>query len=96
MIRLVGYLVADSSMQQAASQPNGWFTIYEAPPNLNASQALERCAARMRTWENRLRNGTYNGVTMVALEAHDFTNEGLAEYGPPRVLLVRAREIKTT
>lgn len=90
MIRLVGYLVADVSMQQAPSA-SGWFTIYEPPPNLSASQALERLAARMRTWERRLQSGSFNGVTKVALEAHDQDNPGLSEYGPPRVYEVRNR-----
>ncbi len=66
MIRIVGYLVADAS--NAAG--HGWFTIYEAPPNLTPSQALDRCAARFRTWEARLKNGSFRGITRVALEAH--------------------------
>lgn len=91
MIRIVGYLVADASMPQATNRADGWFTIYEAPPNLSASQALERCAARVRTWETRLRNGTYNGVTKVAIEA---TGPDFTEGGGVRVLEVRAREVR--
>ena len=95
MIRIVGYLVADASMQQAATT-DGWFTIWEAPPNLTASQALDRAAARFRTWEARLKLGSFNGVTKVALEAHGQkvnTPEGTSECGA-RGLEVRAREVR--
>lgn len=88
MIRLVGYLIADASMPHAQ---NGWYTIYEPPPSLSASQALERLAARLRTWEARLKTGSYRGTARVAIEASsaDFT-----EAGGVRVLEVRAREDK--
>lgn len=91
MIRIVGYLVSDASMQQAATTTDGWFTIWEAPPNLSASQALDRAAARFRTWEARLKHGSHNGVTRVALEAvgPDFTKDGGV-----RGLEVRARETR--
>ncbi len=95
MIRIVGYLVADATMiERATTTGDGWFTIWEAPPNLSASQALERAAARFRTWEARLRNGSHNGVTRVALEAVGPDNTQGSSVGDCRVrgLEVRARE----
>jgi len=67
MIRIVGYLVPDASMP--AERRSRWFTIWESPPNLSSSAALKRAAARMATWEQRLKLGSYNGVARVALEA---------------------------
>lgn len=66
MIRIVGYLVPDASMPHA--KQSAWFTIWEAPPNLPASRALKQAAARMLTWEQRLKVGSYNGTTRVAIE----------------------------
>lgn len=68
MIRIVGYLVPDASMPHA--KQSAWFTIWEAPPHLSASRALKQAAARMSTWETRLKSGSYNGTTRVALEAY--------------------------
>ena len=77
MIRIVGYLVPDASMPNER-RPR-WFTIWEAPPNLSSSAALKRAAARMVTWEQRLKVGSFNGVSRVALEAvGDDATEGSA------------------
>lgn len=73
MIRIVGYVVPDASMTQAES--SRWFTIWEQPPQLSASSALKQASGRMATWEKRLKVGSYNGVTRVAVEV-DVGNEG--------------------
>jgi len=67
MIRIVGYLVPDASMPHAKA--SAWFVIWEAPPHLSASRALKQAASRMATWEQRLKVGSYNGTTRVALQA---------------------------
>ena len=87
MIRIVGYLVPDASMPHA--KQSAWFSIWEAPPNLPASRALKQAAARMLTWEQRLKVGSYNGTTRVALETCGDTEVDGANYRV-RVLEVEA------
>jgi hypothetical protein len=67
MIRIVGYVVPDASMTQ--TETSRWFVIWEAPPQLSASRALKQAASRLQTWEQRLKIGSYNGVTRIALQA---------------------------
>jgi hypothetical protein len=76
MIRIVGYVVPDTSMTQA--ETSRWFTIWEQPPHLSASAALKQASGRLATWEKRLKVASYNGVTRVALQAYT----ALAEDNP--------------